>query len=144
MWFGQQITLELNPRRVLERFLEAVADIAQADGGVVGMVGENDDIHNIHIVVATGLTASLSGLVVPIAGSGMGRVIRSGVPWTVADMHVHTGELADEIYARMRDHVTSLAIVPISSRRTHRRRIRRRGEGSNLHPGGPRANRGDE
>ena len=31
-WLGQQITLELNPQRVLERFLEAVSDIAGADG----------------------------------------------------------------------------------------------------------------
>jgi len=112
-WLGQQITLELNPRRVLERFLEAVADVAHADGGVVGMVGDDG---SIHIVVATGVTASLSGLNVPTANSAMGRVIQSGVPWTAADVHAHAGELADEIYVRMKDHITSLAIVPIARR----------------------------
>ena len=56
-WLGQQITLELNPQRVLERFLEAVSDIAQADGGAVGLIGDDG---KIHIVVGTGLVARAS------------------------------------------------------------------------------------
>lgn len=113
-WLGQQITLELNPRRVLERFLEAVADVAQAEGGVVGMVGEDG---NIHVVVATGASAGLSGSSVPIATSAMGRVIRSGVPWTIADGHAHADELSDEIYGKMKgQQVRSLAIVPFARR----------------------------
>ena len=41
-WLGQQITLELNPQRVLERFLEAVTDIVQGDGAAIGLIGESD------------------------------------------------------------------------------------------------------
>jgi hypothetical protein len=37
-WLGQQITLELDPRRVLDRFLEAAADVAQADGAARGLL----------------------------------------------------------------------------------------------------------
>src|SRR5665647_1845436 len=40
-WLGQQITLELDPRRVLDRFLEAVADVAQADGAALGLLTDH-------------------------------------------------------------------------------------------------------
>ncbi|MGH7617600.1 MAG: hypothetical protein ACREPM_10260, partial [Gemmatimonadaceae bacterium] len=40
-WLGQQITLELNSQRVIDRFLEAVVDIAHADGSVVGLLGDD-------------------------------------------------------------------------------------------------------
>ncbi|MEP6492483.1 MAG: ATP-binding protein [bacterium] len=112
-WLGQQITLELNPQRVLERFLEAVADIAQADGGAVGMVGDDG---KIHIVVATGVIAGIAGIAVPISNSAMGRVIRTGVPWAMQDMHAHADELAPQIYERVKDHIGSVAISPISRR----------------------------
>jgi two-component system NtrC family sensor kinase len=112
-WLGQQITLELNPRRVLERFLEAVADVAQAEGGIVGMVGDDS---NVHVVVSTGISAGLTGVTLPIADSAMGRVIRSGVPQTVADVQANADELADEIYERLKDEIKSLAIVPIARR----------------------------
>jgi two-component system NtrC family sensor kinase len=112
-WLGQQITLELNPQRVLERFVEAVSDIAQTDGGCVGLVGEDG---KLHMVVGTGLAAGLQGMAVPIQESAMGRVIRSGDVWTVTDLHDAKGELSAEIYSRMIETVTSLAIVPISKR----------------------------
>src|SRR5881398_3441437 len=65
-WLGQQIALELNPQRVLERFLEAVVDIVQAEGGVVGLIGDDG---KIRIVVGTGTGAHLTGLAVPIGSS---------------------------------------------------------------------------
>ena len=112
-WLGQQIALELNPQRVLERFLEAVSDIAQADGGCVGMVAEDG---KLHIVVGTGIVESLKGTCMPMAGSAMGRVIRSGIAWTVVDVHQHAAELSEETYNRMKDALESIAVIPISRR----------------------------
>ena len=89
-WLGQQVTLELNPQRVLERFVEAVSDIVQADGGCVGMIGEDG---KIQIVVGTGIVENLKGMSVPITGSAMGRVIRTGMAWTVTDIHAHESEM---------------------------------------------------
>ena len=112
-WLGQQVTLELNPQRVLERFVEAVSDIVQADGGCVGMIGEDG---KIQIVVGTGMVESLKGMSVPITGSAMGRVIRTGMAWTVTDIHEHASEMSPEPYGRVKDSVTSLAVIAISRR----------------------------
>ena len=112
-WLGQQITLELNPQRVLERFVEAVSDIAQADGGCVGLVGEDG---KLHIVVGTGIVESLKGMTVPMAGSAMGRVIRSGTAWTEADVQEHVSEVSPETYSRVGDRVASMAVIGISRR----------------------------
>ena len=51
-WLGQQITLEFDSRRVIDRFLEAVVDIAHADSSVIGMLEEDG---RIRFVVGTGL-----------------------------------------------------------------------------------------
>ena len=112
-WLGQQVTLELNPQRVLERFVEAVSDIVQADGGCVGMIGEDG---TIQIVVGTGIVESLKGMSVPITGSAMGRVIRSGTAWTLTDIHAHSGQMSPEIYSAVKDTVASLAVIAISRR----------------------------
>jgi two-component system, NtrC family, sensor kinase len=112
-WLGQQITLELNPQRVLERFLEAVVDIAQAEGGIVGLIGDDG---KIRIVVGTGTGAAVAGLAIPIAGSAMGRVIRTGKAWTAADISAHTDEVDDQVYQRLKDTVKGAAIVPIARR----------------------------
>lgn len=41
MWaLGQQIALELNPTKVLQRFLEASVDVLRADGGAIGLVSD--------------------------------------------------------------------------------------------------------
>ncbi len=111
-WLGQQITLELNPQRVLERFLEAVADIAQGEGGIVGLVGDDG---KIHIVVGTGIGADLAGLSIPISGSAMGRVIRTGTSWAVRDLAEHRDEVDESVYQRVTQ-VKSVAIVPIARR----------------------------
>ena len=84
-WLGQQISLELNPQRVLERFLEAAVDIAQADGGAVGLLREDG---KIHIVAGSGAGAPLVGSDVPLAGSAMGRVLRGGGAWSVPDVQL--------------------------------------------------------
>ncbi len=112
-WLGQQITLELNPQRVLERFLEAVADIVQAEGGVVGLLGDDG---NIHIVAGTGVSTSIVGLTLSVTGSAIGRVIRSGKPWTVANVDAHFAELSERVVPLVRGHIKGIAIVPIARR----------------------------
>ncbi|HXT15287.1 MAG TPA: ATP-binding protein [Gemmatimonadaceae bacterium] len=112
-WLGQQITLELNPQRVLERFLEAVADIAQAEGGIVGMISDDG---KLHVVVGTGVGAPLAGMTVPITGSAMGRVIRTGVSWTVANANEHRHEIDEHLFGRVAHHVKGVAIIPIARR----------------------------
>jgi two-component system NtrC family sensor kinase len=111
-WLGQQITLELNPTRVLERFLEAVADIVQAEGGVVGLLDDG----TIRLVAATGVSTPLVGLTLPVSGSAIGRVVRSGVAWTVANVDEHIDELSDRVRPQVQGHIKGIAIVPIARR----------------------------
>ncbi len=112
-WLGQQITLELDSQRVIDRYLEAVVDIAQADSSVIGMLEEDG---RIRFVVGTGLGGQLIGATIPVAGSAMGRVMRSGVAWTVADVNAHRDEFDQALFDRITDQIASLAIVPISRR----------------------------
>jgi PAS domain S-box-containing protein len=112
-WLGQQITLELNPQRVLHRFLEAVMDMAQADGAVLGLLGDEG---SVHVVVGTGVGRVLSGATLPMYGSAMGRVIRTGHAWVEADIEEHINELDADVYSRVRGAIASMAIVPISRR----------------------------
>jgi two-component system NtrC family sensor kinase len=112
-WLGQQITLELNPQRVLERFLEAVSDIAQGEGGIVGMVGDDG---KIHVVVGTGVGKKLGGMTFPISTSAMGRVIRSGTSWSVPDIREHLDDIDQSLYKPVSDEIRSVAIVPIARR----------------------------
>ena len=98
-WLGQQITLELNPRRVLDRFLEAVMDIAQGDGATVGLI---DTDGQIRLVLGIGISAPLEGTIVPVSGSAMGRVIRAGEAISIANIHADTSIFDPVLYARAR------------------------------------------
>src|SRR5919199_269766 len=115
MWrLGQQITVELHPTRVLERFLEAVTDVVDADGGALGMLAEDG---TIHVAAATGASLHMLGQQLPVAGSAMGRVIRTGRPWSVADVTHHGHELhrpAFELLSGAEAH--GFAIIPIVRR----------------------------
>jgi two-component system NtrC family sensor kinase len=115
MWrLGQQITVELHPVRVLERFLEAVTDVVQADGGALGMLGEDG---RIRIAAATGASLHMLGQHVPVAGSAMGRVIRTGRPWSVADVTQHGHELHRPTYDLLSGaEAHGFAIIPIVRR----------------------------
>jgi two-component system NtrC family sensor kinase len=112
-WLGQQIALELNPQRVLERFLEAVSDIAGAEGGAVGLIGDDA---KLHVVVGTGLLSQYAGMAIPMADSAMGRVIRTGAAWTVDDIDDHSEKMSPEAYEQLRGKVRGVAIVPILRR----------------------------
>jgi two-component system NtrC family sensor kinase len=112
-WLGQQITLELEPRRVLDRFLEAAADVAQADGAALGLVSLDG---NIQIAAASGSLASLTGSEVPLAGSVMGKVIRDGGTWSVADVLLHREAIHSSWYERPERPVRGMALIPIQRR----------------------------
>jgi len=82
MWaLGQQISLELNPSRVLQRFLEASVDVLRADGGAIGIV--NDE--RIAITTTHGHGDALAGAAFAVQESTLGRVARNGTPWCTSD-----------------------------------------------------------
>ncbi|MEO7455457.1 MAG: ATP-binding protein [Gemmatimonadaceae bacterium] len=112
-WLGQQITLELDPRRVLDRFLEAAGDVAQADGACLGLLSDDG---MIEISAASGSLARFSGHKIPVAGSAMGRVIRAGGSWSVADVHQHAGQVQSEWYQNAETEIHGTAVVPVQRR----------------------------
>jgi two-component system, NtrC family, sensor kinase len=112
-WLGQQITLELNPRRVLDRFLEAAADVAQADGAALGLLATDG---MIEVIAASGSLGDLAGQHLPVAGSAMGRVIRAGGSWSVADADAHRDELHPSWFARPGEPLRGMAVVPVQRR----------------------------
>ncbi|MEO8621500.1 MAG: ATP-binding protein [bacterium] len=112
-WLGQQITLELDPRRVLDRFLEAAADVAQADGAALGLLVDDG---MIELAAASGALSSHTGSKLPLAGSAMGRVIRLGGSWSVADVHEHRELVSGTWYADRDEPVRGMAIVPVQRR----------------------------
>jgi two-component system NtrC family sensor kinase len=112
-WLGQQITLELNPRHVLDRFLEAAADVAQADGAALGLLASDG---MIEIAAASGALSVLAGEHVPMTGSAIGRVIRSGGTWSVKDVQEHREKLHRSWFELRDPALRGMAIVPIQRR----------------------------
>ncbi len=115
MWrLGQQISLELNPRRVLERFADAASDIAQADGAAIGLIGEDG---NVRIPIARGDLVELAGGSVPASESTMGEVIRSGRQWASGGRMAGGGPTAPAaVHPSMADTLRSVAVLPIARR----------------------------
>ena len=112
-WLGQQITLELNPRRVLDRFLEAAADVAQAAGAALGLLAPDG---MIEIAAASGSLSALAGQLIPVSGSAMGRVIRAGGSWSVADASEHTDQVHPSWFQRLEEPLRGMAVVPVQRR----------------------------
>jgi len=112
-WLGQQITLELDPRRVLDRFLEAVADVAQADGAALGLLQSDG---TIVLSAASGILAPVAGERVPPASSAQGRVIQSGRTWCVADVTEHRDEVHRSLTEQLTRPLHGFAVVPIKRR----------------------------
>jgi PAS domain S-box-containing protein len=115
-WLGQQITLELDPRRVVERFLEAAGDVAEADGASLGLVTTDGFIE---ITAASGALTSCAGLRLPIGSSVMGRIIRGAGPFSVADADAHRDELHETWFrhvATIEQPLHAMAVVPVQRR----------------------------
>jgi two-component system NtrC family sensor kinase len=112
-WLGQQITLELDPRRVLDRFLEAVADVAQADGAALGLI---EDDGTIVVTAASGILAPLGGERMPAVDSAQGRAVRHGATWCVADVEQHRDEVHASLFAKLTRPLHGVAVIPIERR----------------------------
>lgn len=111
-WLGQQITLELDRQRVLDRFLEAVTDVSRGEGAALGLLTEEG---HIEIAVASGTLAQLGGHRLPVASSALGHAVRTGRSWSVEDVlaqpdQVHQSWFAQEPVQR------AMAVVPIQRR----------------------------
>ncbi|HWJ21179.1 MAG TPA: ATP-binding protein [Gemmatimonadaceae bacterium] len=120
MWvLGQQVTLELHPARVLRRFVEAVVDVAHADGAVVGLLGEDGVLR---VAAATGLTAPMEGQTIPLDGSALGRVARERRTWCCEDVEA-SPEAAGTLHAPWQEQlrtsggpVRAFVVVPVQRR----------------------------
>lgn len=122
MWtLGQQISLELNPARVLERFIEAVVDIASADGGALALMTDAGPLGLlagggvVRVAAAIGISAPLAGREVPAGSSALGIAIRSGKPWLREDASLEPGLLFEPPGITLP--VRGILIVPIHRRR---------------------------
>ncbi len=112
-WLGQQITLELDPRRVLDRFLEAVVDVGRADGAALGMLADDG---SIEIAAASGLLGTLAGERLSLINSAIGRTVRAGGRWCVRNADEHRAELHESWFVNGEPRTRSLAIIPVQRR----------------------------
>ena len=112
-WLGQQITLELDPRRVLDRFLEAAADVAQAEGAALGLLIDDG---LIDVAASSGILGASAGLRIPLARTAMGRIIRSGGTWSVSDVRDHRDLISADGNELGGGAVRGMAIVPVQRR----------------------------
>ena len=112
-WLGQQITLELDPRRVLDRFLEAAADVAQADGAALGLLADDTFAE---MAASSGILGASAGLRITLVGTAMGRIIRSGGTWCVSDVRDHRDLVSAEWNELGGEAVRGMAIVPVQRR----------------------------
>ena len=114
MWrLGQQISLELDPTRVLERFVDAASDIAQADGAAIGLIGEDG---NVRVAIARGALVALAGTQMRAGATAMGQVIRTGRHWVVDDVAAIPEAAESPIRRLATGQTRSAAVLPISRR----------------------------
>ena len=115
MWtLAQQIAIDLNPDRVLQRFIEAVVDVVRGDGGAVGLLADDT---NVQIAAGSGIAASLAGSKVRITGSAMGDVIRGGPLWTVEDAAACAERARmDDVAALLEHGARGVAVLPLERR----------------------------
>ena len=122
MWtLGQQISLELDPTRVLERFIDAASDIAHADGVAVGLLAADGIIHVAH---ARGNIAALAGLAAASRGSrpAWDASFAPAPPWTVKVVAEHLDEVNLPSYERVKSFVGGWCggVPHLAARRTRR------------------------
>jgi two-component system NtrC family sensor kinase len=113
MWtLGHQVALELHPNRVLQRFIEAVVDVAQADGGALALIADGD---RVGVAAATGIGAASAGRTRPLSGSVMGRVVSTGEVWRDEDVtRAATGGAAGAVWqGGTGETVRGVANVPV-------------------------------
>ncbi len=85
MWvLGQHVTQELQSPRVVQRFMEAVMDVARVDAVALGLVVDD---RNLRLAAVLGTGNSLDGVLLPMDGSVLGQVMRTGRSWHVNDVN---------------------------------------------------------
>jgi two-component system NtrC family sensor kinase len=115
MWtLAQQIAIDLNPDRVLQRYIEAVVDVVRGDGGAVALIADDA---NLYVASGSGAASSLAGSKIAIAGSAMGDVVRGGAPWTVEDAAgcAERAGLGD-VTALLAQGARGIAVLPLERR----------------------------
>jgi two-component system NtrC family sensor kinase len=112
MWMlGQHVALELDPTRVLERFLEAVMDVAHAEGGTVALV---IDDAKYRIAAAAGFLSLFDGAIFA-NDSANGRVIQTGRTLATDDLTLHPGLISESVTKAL-PQMRSVIIVPLKRR----------------------------
>ena len=116
MWeLGHEINAELQPRRVLQRFMDALMDIEKVDGVILHTL-DDDDV--ITVTAANGVAAPFVGFTLANEGVGVGAVVRDGRSLAIPDVAKADGLLHANMLALLREHgIVSVAIVPVKRRR---------------------------
>ena len=116
MWeLGHEINAELQPRRVLQRFMDALMDIEKVDGVILHTL-DDDDV--ITVTAANGVAAPFVGFSLANEGVGVGAVVRDGRSLAIPDVAKADGLLHASTLALLREHgIVSVAIVPVKRRR---------------------------
>ncbi len=116
MWeLGHEINAELQPLRVLQRFMDALMDIEKVDGVILHTL-EDDGI--ITVTSASGVAAPFVGFTLANDNIGVGAVASSGRSLAIPDLASADGMLHANTLALLREHgIVSVAIVPVRRQR---------------------------
>ncbi|MBI3792426.1 MAG: PAS domain S-box protein [Gemmatimonadetes bacterium] len=118
MWeLGHEINAELQPRRVLQRFLDALMDIEKVEGAYLSIHDEDD---TVRVDAAAGVAAPFTGRAMPAAGTAVARVMATGVSLAISDVAGEGG--SDELHPAMRplyaeQGIRSMLLVPLRRQR---------------------------
>ncbi len=118
MWeLGHEINAELRPDRVLQRFMNALADIERVEGTYLGAL-EGDGM--LRIIAASGVGTPFIGKTQTAAGSAVARVAESGTSLAIVDLSTGIGEellhpAAVPIYKSQG--IRSMLVVPLRRQR---------------------------
>ena len=117
MWeLGHEINAELHPKRVLQRFMNALMDIEKCEGVVLSMLDEPTQI--VRVVAGSGVAEPFIGFELPYEGSGMGKVMKHGVTLAVADIRAEPDVMHPKaMEALLSVNVVGVAIVPLRRQR---------------------------
>ncbi len=117
MWhLGQQVTGELDPARALQRFVDAAADVAQADGAALALV--HGDL--LRVAASAGIGAVLQDEIVPRNDSAVGRAVTTGASWRHPDVSTMPGSMHPAAAARLALAATpvhGMLVVPVARQR---------------------------
>ncbi|MGI9075819.1 MAG: hybrid sensor histidine kinase/response regulator [Gemmatimonadaceae bacterium] len=114
MWtLGQQIAFELDSDRVLERFIEAVVDVVDADAAAIALTTDADTLRIAH---ATGAALALRGNTFAIGGSLMGRAMLMGRATRYENIFDSSDGPNPAAGHLMGDPVRGIAVIPLMRR----------------------------